>query len=78
MNREESIKNYITATGRKVGTVPVPGSGLWKIRYADGKPGPVPEKWQGRYTSGLNAQQAALVFVTETWDVAEEHTKKRA
>lgn len=78
MNKAQGLELSMTSTGRQLDVVLAAGSGLWRIAYADGKPGGLPEKYLGRYTSQHIAQEDLDKFIGETWDVADEHTKRKS
>lgn len=71
------MESNITATGRVVGIVKVPGTAFLRLAYADNKQGNVPFKYAGIYTSVKMAEFARDEFVRETLEVAEEHNKTR-
>lgn len=75
--KEEGIKLSITSTGRQLGVIPVLGTGLVKIAFLEG-PGKLPDKYNGKYTATHLAKADLDLFVAETWDVAEEHTKRKS
>lgn len=78
LTKEEHIKQYLTATGRPVVLERIDkATPFLKLAYGDGKGGFFPGKYSGTYTSPVQANQARLAFVLETWEVAEERTSKR-
>jgi hypothetical protein len=63
---------YETATGRVVGSKLTDNGSLYHLCYVDGKPGNLPEKYSGLYTSPGQVDVAIRSFVEETFQVAEE------
>ncbi len=64
-----------TATGRIIGFEPIEGTGLYKIKYADGKGGTLPKYCDGAFTSPKECTVAIKRFVNDTFAVAEENYK---
>lgn len=76
-NKQEGLKYSITSTGRQLGILPSPDkSGLYVIKYIDGKPGAIPERLQGRYTGIRFAKEHVDAFVGETWDLVADQLAK--
>jgi hypothetical protein len=77
LTRDAAIPERVLPTGRKLGVLPVKGAGMFTIHYVDGKPGMLPEKYSGRYTGLLAAEDALEKFLHELWDVSDSATKKK-
>lgn len=75
---ERPTDSTVTATGRKLKVDNIEGTSLYRIRYADGTQGRVPDKYAGNYTSIHLAEHALKTFVDETFKVAEDHIKKKS
>ncbi len=75
-NKEEGLQFNQTATGRILGVEAIPGSAFYRIRFVDGKPGSVPDKYTGRYTNTKYAFDDISVLVADTWDEAQKHISK--
>lgn len=77
MTRQESLDNLITATGRELAVIPVPGTSMFRIGFKDGKGGQLPESICGWYTSSHETERVARAFINRTFDIAEEHNTSR-
>jgi hypothetical protein len=77
LTRDKAIPEYVLPTGRKLGIVPVRGSGHYQIAYVDGKPGSLPEKYAGRYTGQARAKRDLELFLNDLWDISDKATKKK-
>jgi hypothetical protein len=76
LNRVQGLKEGILPTGRKVGIVPVPGTSMYELRYTDGKPGQVPERYNSRFTSQVWANKFKESWLTEFWDMSDQQAAK--
>jgi hypothetical protein len=77
LTRENAAPKNILPTGRKVGVMPVRGSGRYRLGYVDSKPGALPAEYQGEYTGIHYAEQALQRFVTLFWDMSDNEQKKK-
>jgi hypothetical protein len=69
LDREESLKKNIDATGKKWHIVPVRGLALYEIDPMDARV-TVPKCLQGRWTKLAWVQAELDKFLVETWDKA--------
>lgn len=76
LTRDKAVSQNILPTGRKVGVTPVRGTAFVSIGYVDGKPGKVPDEYQGMYTGIAQAQKDINKFVNELWNVSDNATKQ--
>jgi hypothetical protein len=78
LTRDKAIPHNVLPTGRKVGIVPVKGSGMVTIAYVDNKQGgSIPDRYTGRYTGLSMANKDLKKFVTEFWDLSDSSQKKK-
>ncbi len=74
LEREMSIKNNTTPTGRRLGVYQF-HNGMWAVKFIDKKPGEVPGQLAGTYTSMFRAEEALTTYLNDFWDISD--TKKR-
>lgn len=77
LTKDKAVPQNILPTGRKVGMVHSKGSGRVTIGYVDGKPGKLPEEYQGEYTGLSQAERDIKRFVKALWDVSEKAQTKK-
>jgi len=77
LTKEKALPLNILPTGRKVGVAHVRGTGMYELKYVDGKGGEVPDEYKSRYTGTHYAMAAAKKFVKELWDISEKASKKK-
>ena len=77
LTRDKAEPQYILPTGRTVGPIPVRGTAFYTIGYVDGKPGKVPEEYQGNYTGIRKAEKDVQRFVRDLWDVSDKAQTKK-
>jgi hypothetical protein len=77
-NREEALKENLTPTGRKYGIFLCSNSTLFKIGFADNKPGDIPDTLKGLWTKAEWAQKEIQKHLTQMWDMSDHITNKNA
>jgi len=77
LTRDKAIPENVLPTGRKLGILPVKGSGRYMLAYVDGKPGSLPDQYTGTYTGVSQAERDLKRFVSALWDVSDKATKKK-
>jgi len=77
LTKDTAAPKNVLPTGRKLGIVPVKGSGHVQITYVDGKPGSLPERYTGRYTGMTSAEKDLKQFVNDLWEISDKATKKK-
>lgn len=75
LERELSIKNNTSPTGRRLGTYQF-NNGMWGIKFVDKKPGEVPGSIAGSYTSMHRAEEALKTYLNEFWDISDAKKRK--
>jgi flagellar hook protein FlgE len=79
LDRHTNIENSIDPTGKKWEIYHIKGSSLYTAR-----PNPfneqtkIPEEFEGRWTKHTLLQEQINLYLTRTWDAAEEAQKKAA
>lgn len=78
LNRENAIKDNVTPTGRKYGVFLCQNSMLFKIAFADSKPGDIPSHLAGLWTKAEWAQNEIQKHLEKMWDMSDHVTSKNA
>lgn len=76
LTREEGLKDGITPTGRKIAVEPIKHSALYRIQFADGKGGLLPDNLRGMYTSRPRANEDLTKYLKDFWDTSDSVKKK--
>lgn len=77
MEYQDRIDKFETPNGRILGTARDEIFGFWKVVYADGKNGGIPEPLDGKYTSEPRAREAIRTFLLGAWTQAMKLARKR-